>query len=241
MRPQLGAYDAVNAVAAPHSYCSSPSGRTADKPLLTRRSLVHFCRQFPFDPRPLLNLVLVGSHAMSPAAAITGSLLDSTRVVTRDSNVRRRVGPRMEIRTRSLTPISLELTVWRWRVAPARSEQLRPVQSHTTHWKRSRRGFFGFGPPTAATSVWPTCACPRICAPADEREASARLVGLADVAPSWCPAAGDAVRPSLASSPRIAPATPSRTTTEARDSSFRLMRGAGRTRQHHCTRAALSP
>src|SRR5262245_49871401 len=73
-RPHDGPYDAANASARPHSYCVSPSGSTAARPRRTSRSLTASSRQTVAVPAPPLKNELVGSQAMSPAAAITGSL-----------------------------------------------------------------------------------------------------------------------------------------------------------------------
>ena len=50
--------------------------------MLSSKSLVHFCRQLLDVPLPLLKPGLVGSHAMSPAAATTGSVPVAGGVVT---------------------------------------------------------------------------------------------------------------------------------------------------------------
>src|SRR6266550_2056191 len=63
----------MNAAAPPHSYCSSPSGRTAAKPPAANWAPVYFSWQRELDPFPPLKPESFGSHAMSPAAAITGS------------------------------------------------------------------------------------------------------------------------------------------------------------------------
>src|SRR5215210_90753 len=55
------------------SYWLSPSVSTAAGFRLTSRFDVYFWRQFPVVPFPALKFPSAGSHAMSPAAAITGS------------------------------------------------------------------------------------------------------------------------------------------------------------------------
>src|SRR5215207_1150279 len=72
-RPQLGSYDCWNCARVPPSYWLSPRVNTAASGDPTSRSEVYFWRQELEVPSPLLKLDDSGSHAMSPAVAITGS------------------------------------------------------------------------------------------------------------------------------------------------------------------------
>src|SRR5436309_1599986 len=72
-RPQVGSYDCRNALQPPHPYWLSPSARTEANPWPTSKLEVDFCRQLVASPRPPLKNDELGSHAISPPAAITGS------------------------------------------------------------------------------------------------------------------------------------------------------------------------
>src|SRR5882724_9806850 len=71
--PQLGSNEARNFGYALSSYCVSPSVSTPARPVFTSRSEVAISAQLLEVPWPPWKFGLAGSHAMSPAAAITGS------------------------------------------------------------------------------------------------------------------------------------------------------------------------
>src|SRR5829696_3802266 len=72
-RPQLGSYDCWNCASVPSSYWLSPSVSTPANCVPSSRSEVYFWRHELDVPSPPLKLEDSGLHAMSPAAAITGS------------------------------------------------------------------------------------------------------------------------------------------------------------------------
>src|SRR5689334_11191617 len=72
-RPHVGSYDAANAWAPPQSYCRSPNARTAVGFAAMATADVADSRHASPVPWPPAKDGSAGSHAMSPAATMTGS------------------------------------------------------------------------------------------------------------------------------------------------------------------------
>src|SRR6476620_8379129 len=102
--------------------------------------------QEPEVPKPPLKLVLVGSHAMSPAAAITGSVVADARIALSESN------PKVTVRTLTPAP-SRSAKRTRLRRGGGRGPMCRSSCSRTGFWPsnvlRQRQGLGGNSEPNA--------------------------------------------------------------------------------------------
>src|SRR4051812_33005476 len=81
-RPHVGSYACLKSSSEPLLYCRSPSASTASKSPLTSTFDVESWRQAVEVPVPLWKLGSLGSHAMSPAAAMT-TLFDAVAISLR--------------------------------------------------------------------------------------------------------------------------------------------------------------
>lgn len=107
--PHVGLYDCAYSVDAPESYCVSPSGNTAAgfQPLIMVAVFAYW-QVVVVDERP-------GRHAISPAAATTGSLVAAVAVLARTAAAVVR-----PVVTAVVAPtLVLGTVVWGAEVAPA--------------------------------------------------------------------------------------------------------------------------
>src|SRR3954469_10275780 len=93
-RPHVGAYDALNFARVPSSYCRSPSGSTTFGAAFWIAAATAPMWQEFAGPAPPVEEERLGSEAMSPAAATTGSAARAGPVRTSSAATAARTGRR---------------------------------------------------------------------------------------------------------------------------------------------------